>query len=165
VVIAVPLGHLPAAQIDQLRRLIGESLQLVQFPVRPRIAVSGEPLRDQCINKHPDMFSRVLGHVFGMVAELLKEVIYGVLPVKELPHEDARGVQAKTSETKTCIGIEENGPVVKLLPKHDERVGYGFFSVFHRTDTGSLWVQQNPCQQAITHERRLGNRVCRAVID
>jgi hypothetical protein len=36
------------------------------------------------------MVSRVLGHAFGMVAELLMEVIYGVLPVKELPHEDGR---------------------------------------------------------------------------
>ena len=102
---------------------------------------------NQFINKHPDMLSRVLRHAFGMVAELLKEVIYGVLPVKELPHEDAGGVQAKTTETKRAIGVEENGPVVKLLPEHDVRVGYGFFTVFHRTDTGSLRFKQYSCQE------------------
>jgi hypothetical protein len=135
---AVPLGYLPAAQIDQPRRLIGEWLHLIQcrkeavgtfFPVRPRIAMRGEPLRDQCINKHPDIVSRVLGYAVRMVAELLKEVIHGVLPVKELPQINAGGVEAKTGETMTGIGVEENGPVVKLLPEHDVRVGYGFVTV------------------------------------
>ncbi len=52
-----------------------------------------------------------------------------MLPVQELPHIDAGGVQAKTV---TGIGVEENGPVVKLLPEHDVRVRYGFVSGVQR---------------------------------
>jgi hypothetical protein len=55
-------------------------------------------------------------------------MINRVPPVKELPQIDARGIQTKTM---TGIGVEENGPVVKLLPEDDLRVGYGFFIVFH----------------------------------
>jgi hypothetical protein len=51
-----------------------------------------------------------------------------VLPVKELPEIDPGRVQTKTS---TRVRVEENGPVVKLLPEHDERIGYRFFTVFH----------------------------------
>jgi hypothetical protein len=56
---------------------------------------SSEPLRNHCINKCPDMVSEVLGQIASMVAELLNEGIQGVLPIKELPQVDARGVQAK----------------------------------------------------------------------
>jgi hypothetical protein len=114
------------------------------FPVEPRIAAPGKPLPNQFINKHPDMLSRILGYVFGMVAELLKEFIYGVLPVEEFPYVDTGRAQAKTM---TAVGVEENGPVVELLPEHDVRVGYGFFTVFHRTDTGSLRFKQYSCQE------------------
>ena len=73
------------------------------------------------------MIAGVLRYVVGIGACLSQESIEVVLPVKELPQVDAGRVQAKTM---TGIGVEENGPVVKLLPKHDVRVGYGFFTVF-----------------------------------
>ena len=101
------------------------------FPVRPRIAARGEPLRNQCINKRVDMLSRFVRHPFVKAADLIKEFIYGVLPIKLFPQVSAGGVQAKTTETKTGIGVEENGPIVKLLPEHDYRVGYRFFIVLH----------------------------------
>jgi hypothetical protein len=107
------------------------------FPVKPRIAVPGEPLCDQCVNKRADMVSRLFMHPFVKAADLSKEFIYGVLPVKELPHADAGWVQAKTTKTITGIGVEENGPVIKLLSEHDERVGLGSFVVFHCSDSGS----------------------------
>jgi hypothetical protein len=49
-----------------------------------------------------------------------------VLPVKELPHIDTGGAQ---TVTVTRVGVEENGPVVKLLPEYDVRVNYQFFAV------------------------------------
>jgi hypothetical protein len=63
-----------------------------------------------------------------MATDMFKEGVEAVLPVKELPQVNAGRIQA---ETVTGIGVEENGPVVKLLPEHDVRVGYGFFAVFH----------------------------------
>ena len=72
------------------------------------------------------MIARALGYVGSTLTQLFKEPIYGVLSVKEFPDEDARGAQAKAM---AGIGVEENGPVVKLLPEHDVRVGYGFVTV------------------------------------
>jgi hypothetical protein len=82
------------------------------------------------MNKHLHMHYRVLGYVFGTVAEFLNKFIYAVLPVKELPNVDAGGVQAKTTETNRGIRVKQNGPVVKLLPEHDEGVSYGFVILF-----------------------------------
>jgi hypothetical protein len=62
------------------------------------------------------------------MADLLEESIERMPAVKELPKVDPGGVQAKTM---TRIGVKQNGPVVKLLAEHDERVGYGFVIVFH----------------------------------
>ena len=92
------------------------------FPVKSRVAVRGKPLRDQCIGKYPDMLSSVLGHAVGMAAQLLKKVIYGVLPVKEFPQIDAGRVEAKTSEAKSGIGVEEHRPVVKFLTEYDQGI-------------------------------------------
>jgi len=58
-----------------------------------------------------------------------------MLPVQKLPHQDAGGAQAKTM---TAIGIEENGPVVELLPEHDERIPYGFLIGVHGSAVSSL---------------------------
>jgi hypothetical protein len=74
------------------------------------------------------MIARALGYVVSMLTQLLKEPIYGMLTIKELPQINAGGAQA---ETMTGIGVEENGPVVKLLPENDVRVSYGFFTIFH----------------------------------
>ena len=30
----------------------------------------------------------------------------------------------------TGISVKQDGPIVKFLPKHDERIGYGFVTVF-----------------------------------
>jgi hypothetical protein len=69
-----------------------------------------------------------LGYALGMAADLFEESSGRVRPVKELPYIDAGGTQA---ETATGIRVEENGPVVKLLPKYDERIAYGFVFIVH----------------------------------
>jgi hypothetical protein len=51
-----------------------------------------------------------------------------MLSVKNLPQVNAGGIQAKTT---SGIGVEENGPVVKLLPERDSRVGPGLFIGCH----------------------------------
>jgi hypothetical protein len=51
-----------------------------------------ESLSSQSINKCPDMIARFLGHVMSIGAYLLEEIIYGLLPVNELPQIDARGI-------------------------------------------------------------------------
>ena len=145
-----PTGCLIAAQIDQARGVIHEWLQRTHFTwegagrcfrVRlclirifemtgPGVVESCEPLRNQCINKYPDMISGFFGYAFSVAEDLLMEIIYAVLPVNELPEVDAGRTQPKTM---TPVGVEENGPVVKFLPEHDVRVGYGFVSVLHRS--------------------------------
>jgi hypothetical protein len=87
-----------------------------------------ESLLDEFIQKCLKTIPDISRHVLSMVADLLNHVIEGLFPVKKLPHVHAGGAQA---ETTTGIGVEENGPVVKLLSEHDERVGNGFFTVFH----------------------------------
>jgi hypothetical protein len=76
-----------------------------------------------------------LRHVFNPAADILEEIICGALPVKEFPQVDTDGAQAKTV---TGVGVEEDGPVVKLLPEHDQWVGYGSFSVLHDTSSALL---------------------------
>ena len=49
------------------------------------------------------------------------------LPVKELPQVDADRAQAKTT---TRIGVEQNGPIVKLLPENHIRIAYGLIAFF-----------------------------------
>jgi hypothetical protein len=88
----------------------------------------GESLGNECIDKCSDIMMDVLGYVESITAQGREHLIYHMLSVKELPYVDASGAQAKTA---TGIGVEENGPVVKLLPKKDEMVGYGSFVVFH----------------------------------
>jgi hypothetical protein len=107
------------------------------FPVSPFIAVPGKPLCNQCINKCADLISGFFRHAFGKAADLIKETIYGVLPVQELPQVYARRAQAKAM---TGIGVEENGPVVKLLPEHDVRVGYGFFAAMGHKRLAATYV-------------------------
>ena len=63
-----------------------------------------------------------------MRADLLEECVDRVLPVEELPHINARRIQAKRM---TRFRIKEDSPVVKLLPEHDKGVGYGFLTVYH----------------------------------
>ena len=39
---------------------------------------------------------------------------------------NTQGIEAKTDEPRSGIGIEERGPVVELLPEHNVRVAQGF---------------------------------------
>ncbi len=87
----------------------------------------GEPLGNQCINKCSNGIIDVLTYVEGITAQRRKDLIYRMLSVKQLPDVDAGGTQAKPT---TGIGVEENGPVVKILPEHDVRVDYRSFVVF-----------------------------------
>ena len=54
-----------------------------------------------------------------------------MLPVKELPQISTDRIEAKTIVTKIRIGIEEHGPVVKLLPEHDIRIAYRSVVIVH----------------------------------
>ena len=82
----------------------------------------------ELVNERDDVCVRLLRYIRGVPAQSRERLIHRVLPVKQLSQVDAGGAMVKTT---TGIGIEENSPVVKLLPEHDERVGYGFFIVFH----------------------------------
>src|SRR5271157_426148 len=80
------------------------------------------------LDKRDKVLPRFFGHIQGVLVKGHEHITDRMLPVKELPHVDAGGAQAKTT---TGIDIEQNGPVVKLLPEHDQRVGYGLVTVFH----------------------------------
>jgi hypothetical protein len=62
------------------------------------------------------MITYALRYVISVRTDLLKECIERVLPIKEFPHIDTGRAQAKTVSR---IRVEENGPVIKLLPEHD----------------------------------------------
>jgi len=70
----------------------------------------------------------VFRHVPSKATDLREEIIPRVLPIDELPKKHARGVQA---ERMTRLGVKQHCPIVKLLPEHDRRVGYGLFSLVH----------------------------------
>jgi hypothetical protein len=82
-------------------------------------------LHDQCVDKRTDVLSRFFRNGFVQVGHLDKEFVYGALPVEQLPKADAGGVQAEAGKTELGIGIEKNGPVVKLLPEDDAWIGEG----------------------------------------
>ena len=90
--------------------------------------VSRQPISGKLLNERGEVLARLLRYIVNFPAQGLEHVIDRVLPVKMLPHIDAGRVQAKTM---AGIRVEENGPVVKLLPEHDEGVGYGLFTVSH----------------------------------
>jgi len=85
-----------------------------------------------------------LRHFVSMSTDLLKksieESIERVLSIEELPNIDPCGVQAIRTAR---LGIKENGPVVKLLPEHHRRVGYGLYFVLH-CSTASLSGRRSP---------------------
>lgn len=89
----------------------------------------GEARPNQRIKKYPDMIAHFVRYAFSEMTNLFKERIYSVLPVKELPDIDAGGVQAKPT---TGIGVKEDGPVVKLLPENNVRIGNGFVTGVQR---------------------------------
>ncbi len=91
--------------------------------VPPTVVERGEVFRNECLNKCDDVISSFFRHAFVQAAHLIKQFIYGVLPIEQLPCPDAGGVQA---ETMTGITVKQNRPVVKLFPQYDPGVGYGF---------------------------------------
>jgi hypothetical protein len=74
------------------------------------------------------VFTRLLRYILSIPTHGHKQVINRVLSVEELPQVDAGRVQA---ETAAGIWVEENGPVVKLLPEHDVGIPYGSVIVAH----------------------------------
>jgi hypothetical protein len=101
----------------------GVSARAKVAAVEPR-----EPLCYQCVNECPDIITCFLRYVFSMPAGLLRKSIDRVFPIKELPDVDAGRTQTKPM---TTIGVEKNGPIVKLLTEHEVWVGYGFFTMVH----------------------------------
>jgi hypothetical protein len=81
------------------------------------------------LNERNDVVPSLLRHIQRIPAQGLSHVIDRVLSVKELPDIDTGRTQAKATAR---VGVEENGPVVKLLSKYDVRIGYRFVTVFHR---------------------------------
>jgi hypothetical protein len=59
-----------------------------------------------------------------------------MIAIQPLPDVHAYGIEAKGI---TGIRIKKNGPVIKLLPKHNQRVGYGIVSLGHRL-TSFKWL-------------------------
>jgi hypothetical protein len=80
------------------------------------------------INKGGEVPARLLRYISSIPAQGLEHVVDRAFPVKVLPQVDAGRAQTKGT---TGIGIEENGPIVKRLPEHDEGVGYGSLTVYH----------------------------------
>ncbi len=132
-----------ATQNDQLRGIILEGLQLtgaaeaeggkafhpfqtVGKAGESGAAKSGKTLCNQLVNKCVDLPSCLFRYPFGTGADLPEKIICRVLPVKKLPQVNACRAQA---ETMTGIGVEENGPIVELLPEHDNRVRNRLFTV------------------------------------
>jgi hypothetical protein len=90
--------------------------------------VSRQPLSGKLLNERGEVPASLLRYSRSIQAQGLEHVIDRVLPVKVLPQVNAGWAQ---TESLTRIGVEDDGPVVKLLTEHDQRVGYGFFTVFH----------------------------------
>jgi hypothetical protein len=132
------MGAFFGVRCSAIRRVTKAKLKSKRGAVEP-----GEALCDQFVNKCPNMLSGFIGYAFSRVADLLKEDIQSVLPVKELPQVDPGRIKAKTM---TRIRVEENSPVVKLLPEHDHRVGYGFVTVFDRSASLTLSARHRPTQ-------------------
>jgi hypothetical protein len=109
--------------------------------------VCRQPVSGKLLNERQDLLACPFGYIWGIPAQGTQHLVDRVPSVKELPHVDAGRAETKTM---TGIGVEEDGPVVKLLPEHDVRIGYGFVTVFHRTNTGPLRVMQHSYQQGIT---------------
>jgi hypothetical protein len=92
--------------------------------------VRRQPVLGKLVNEREEVVSCLFGYIRNIPAQGLEHLINRMPPVKELPHVDAAGVQ---TETTTGVRVEENGPIVKLLPEQDVWVGYGFFTVLHES--------------------------------
>ena len=103
----------------------GQTLPLVVNLVE---IVPYETMAGKLFNERDNMPDCLLRHFPGVSVQGFGDLVDRMLSVKELPQVNTDRVQAKPT---TGVGVEENGPIVKLLPEHDGRVGYGFLSVFH----------------------------------
>ena len=97
---------------------------------RPITVEPSQPLLDQCSNKYPDMIFDVAGQTSSVVTDLIQDCIESTLAVQELPDKNTEGIEAHYD---VLVRIEEQGPVVKLLPEPDRGVGYGFLIVWQGT--------------------------------
>ena len=85
-------------------------------PIQRYLFFSRVTSSHKVLNEREDVCARPLGHLLEVPFQSCERLVRRVLPVEELPQVDARRAQP---EPATGIGIEENGPVVKLLPEHD----------------------------------------------
>ena len=74
-----------------------------------------------------DMIRGFVGNFFQVSPQTLDQVIRRVLPIQQLPEVNPGGVDPVGL---AAVRVEEDRPVVKLLPQHDEGVGYGFLTRF-----------------------------------
>jgi hypothetical protein len=110
-------------EVDQHRGFIRESDhsktlgrgRQASFVIAARFFfASHEPVSCQLFQKCHDLVTGLSGYVLAIPAQGREHVIYRTFSVKELPHVHAGGAQAKTP---TGVGVEEDGPIVKLLPE------------------------------------------------
>jgi len=65
------------------------------------------------------VLSRFLRNPVRFLAEAIHDVLLRVFSVKELPNKNAHGVQP---EGVSRLRIEEDRPIVELLPEYDKRI-------------------------------------------
>jgi hypothetical protein len=76
--------------------------------------IRGQAVLGELLNERQDLLTRLSGYISSIPAHSTQHLVDRVLPVQKLPQVDAGRAEAKTM---ACIGIEEHGPVVKLLPE------------------------------------------------
>jgi hypothetical protein len=85
----------------------------------------GKTLCNQRLDENPDTIFGSFRYIFSMRAHFLKESIYSMPAVEELPDEQAGRVQA---ETVTRVRVIQNRPIVKLFTEYGQGVGKWFFA-------------------------------------
>jgi hypothetical protein len=83
------------------------------------------------LDEPEEVLFRLFGYAEAVPAHNPEHLINRMLPVKEFPQVDAGRAQA---ETATGVRVKQNGPIVKLLPEYEVRIGYGFVAVFHHPE-------------------------------
>ena len=92
------------------------------------LIVPDQTVAGKLVNEHNNVPDSLLRHFLDVPVQGSEQIVARMRTVKELPHEDAGWVQAKAM---TAVGVEENCPVVELLPEYDVRIAYRFVTVVH----------------------------------
>jgi len=157
---AVPVGYLLSAEINHSGRVVLGGFRFsrpsegtpfptaLHVPKPKRDTVEpDEAFRNKAVDKHPYVIHSFIGlwHIVKIMGHLLEESIECMFPVEEFPEVDPRGTQA---EPPAGVWIKQDGPVVKLLPKDDVGVGYGFVAVFQGGTLRISSAMQPTCQDA-----------------